>query len=84
MWVWIVADTAIIVSFSYTLSLGRPRATLSPHRPTAEPLGLQTVAAVCLMLAIDTLFLFFAVAMLFNQVCAGSAALRCRVFRISI
>lgn len=32
MWVWIVADTAIIVSFAYTLSLGRPRQALSPHR----------------------------------------------------
>ena len=67
-WLWIVADAVIVVSFSYTLSLARPRAVLSPHRPTAEPLGPQTVASVCLMLLVDALVLILALVWLTSEV----------------
>ncbi|KAI9334837.1 hypothetical protein DFJ73DRAFT_799020 [Zopfochytrium polystomum] len=64
-WMWILIDGCTI-PLSWGLTQAQPApGRLSRSRPTARLLGPETIASVCLLLAVDLGFLIFAVAMLY-------------------
>ena len=66
-WNWVFMDGIWTVSLAFTLPLSRAASKLSPSRPTASVLGLQTVCSACGVLAINFLFQVGVVAYLWHQ-----------------
>ena len=66
-WCWVFMDGVWTVSLAFTLPLSRAAKKLSPTRPTASVLGLQTLSSVCGILLINFLFMVGGLAYLFQQ-----------------
>lgn len=66
-WNWVLMDDIWTVSLAFTLSLSRAADKLSPTRPTASILGLQTVCSTCGVLLINVLFQISALAYLWQK-----------------
>jgi len=66
-WCWVFMDGIWTVSMAFSLPLSRPAEKLSPTRPTASVLGLQTLSSVCGILLINFLFQVSALAYLWQQ-----------------
>jgi cation-transporting ATPase 13A3/4/5 len=55
------------ITMAFSLPLSKAAKKLSPKRPTASVLGPQTLSSACGVLAINFLFLVFALLLLWNQ-----------------
>jgi len=66
-WCWVFMDGIWPITMAFSLPLSKAAKKLSPKRPTASVLGPQTLSSACGVLAINFLFLVFALLLLWNQ-----------------
>ncbi len=66
-WCWVFMDGIWTVSMAFSLPLSGAAKKLSPTRPTASVLGIQTLASVCGILMINFLFHIGALGYLWRQ-----------------
>lgn len=66
-WCWVFMDGVWTVSLAFSLPLSCPAKNLSPTRPTASILGLQTMASACGILLINFLFYVGTLSYLWQQ-----------------